>query len=76
MENSNCNPISWGHKIVYTTLLGENRESWNLYDGSEVAKRYDGPRREILADQVSHQYANVAPHFVAFISLTYRFIFV
>jgi len=50
---ANCNSISWGHKIVYTTLLGaDNQDSWKLYDASEVVKSYDGPRREILLDQV------------------------
>ncbi len=49
---ANCNPISWGSKTVFPKLLGQDREAWNLYDGSEVVKRYDGPRREILGDQV------------------------
>lgn len=56
---ANCNPISWGEKTVFPTLLGTNRETWNNYDGSEVVKRYDGPRREILADQVNPSYAFV-----------------
>ncbi|OXA54875.1 S-formylglutathione hydrolase, partial [Folsomia candida] len=52
----NCNPISWGHKTVFPKLLGADRETWNNYDGSEVIKRYDGPRREILADQGTDDY--------------------
>lgn len=44
---------------MFPTLLGTNRETWNNYDGSEVVKRYDGPRREILADQVNPSYAFV-----------------
>jgi S-formylglutathione hydrolase len=53
---ANCNPTSWGHKIVFTTLLGaDNQEKWKLYDGSEMVKSYDGPRREILLDQVGRE---------------------
>ncbi|CAL8123803.1 unnamed protein product [Orchesella dallaii] len=49
----NCNPISWGADCVFTPLLGaENKDTlWILNDPTEVAKRYDGPFRNILVDQ-------------------------
>lgn len=60
---ANCNPISWGDKTVFPTLLGQDRDAWNLYDGSEVVKRYDGPRREILADQVMQRFMTLLNYF-------------
>lgn len=52
----NCNPISWGKDCVFAPLLGKEEkdkdELWILYDPTEVAKRYDGPFRNILVDQV------------------------
>lgn len=52
----NCNPISWGGDSVFGPLLGKEDTDkatlWILYDTTEVAKRYDGPYRNILVDQV------------------------
>uniref|UniRef100_A0A1I7UIC1 S-formylglutathione hydrolase n=1 Tax=Caenorhabditis tropicalis TaxID=1561998 RepID=A0A1I7UIC1_9PELO len=47
-----CNPISvpWGQKAL-GGYLGEDQATWKEYDASEVLKRYEGPKREILVDQ-------------------------
>jgi len=51
----NCNPISWGGACIFGPLLGneekDKEELWILYDSTEVAKRYDGPFRNVLVDQ-------------------------
>lgn len=51
----NCNPISWGSDHVFAPLLGSDTKDtlWLQYDATEVAKRYEGPFRNILVDQVS-----------------------
>jgi len=40
------NILPWGQ------YLGTNREDWARYDACELARKYDGPEREILIDQV------------------------
>jgi S-formylglutathione hydrolase len=49
-----CNPTSWGRDMIFKKLLGDNEETWADYDASVVTKKYDGPYREILLDQVRY----------------------
>jgi len=49
----NCNPTSWADETVFPALLGPDREAWKPWDGTDVVRSYDGPRREILLDQGS-----------------------
>lgn len=47
-----CNPtqVPWGIK-AFTGYLGEeNRQLWNEYDATELAKSYKGPELDILMD--------------------------
>jgi len=43
----------WGKEVAFKRYLGdENKEKWSTYDASELIKSYQGPKREILVDQV------------------------
>jgi len=46
-----CNPTSWGQELIYRKYLGDDEESWKLFDACCVIGKYDGPLREILLDQ-------------------------
>jgi len=47
-----CNPVvrPWGKK-GFSGYLGQYEEAWKDYDATELAKRYKGPKTEILVDQ-------------------------
>eukprot|EP00995_Heteronema_vittatum_P001786 NODE_1253_length_1021_cov_259.442387_g841_i1.p1 GENE.NODE_1253_length_1021_cov_259.442387_g841_i1~~NODE_1253_length_1021_cov_259.442387_g841_i1.p1 ORF type:complete len:307 (+),score=139.70 NODE_1253_length_1021_cov_259.442387_g841_i1:55-921(+) len=47
-----CNPMNcpWGTK-AFGNYLGSDQAAWKEYDSCELAKSYDGPAREILANQ-------------------------
>lgn len=52
---TNPSITSWGKEKVFKNYLGDdNKELWASYDSCEVIKRYTGPPREILADQVEN----------------------
>lgn len=53
-----CNPTKcpWGEK-AFTGYLGENKESWNEWDATELVAKYKGPAIDILIDQV-RQYSH------------------
>lgn len=46
------NPIQcpWGKK-AFSGYLGEDKASWNDWDATELAKKYNGPPLDILIDQ-------------------------
>jgi len=48
-----CNPTSWGREAIFKRFLGDNEELYEDYDASYVIKKYNGPFRDILLDQVS-----------------------
>jgi len=47
-----CNPMNcpWGVK-AFTGYLGTDHEQWKQWDGSELAKSYNGPHLSLLVDQ-------------------------
>lgn len=49
---ANPSRCPWGEK-AFTGYLGSNKETWNQYDSCFLAQNYNGPRLEILVDQVS-----------------------
>ncbi|KAL3122534.1 hypothetical protein niasHT_003070 [Heterodera trifolii] len=47
-----CNPSKTGQKYL-RVFLGNEEEKWANYDATELAKKYEGPKREVLIDQGS-----------------------
>lgn len=47
-----CNPKNcpWGEK-AFTGYLGDNKESWNEWDATELVAKYKGPTIELFIDQ-------------------------
>ena len=47
---SNPSAVPWGQK-AFKGYLGDDKSQWKQYDATELAKAYDGPKRDILIDQ-------------------------
>merc|ERR1711904_21868 len=47
-----CNPINcpWGRK-AFGGYLGPSVDAWKEYDATELARKYQGPKKEIFVDQ-------------------------
>lgn len=54
---SNPTNCPWGEK-AFTGYLGDNKESWNEWDATELVAKYKGPAIELFIDQVNRKFVD------------------
>ena len=59
-----CNPINcpWGKK-AFSGYLGDDKKTWEDWDATVLASKYNGPPLDILVDQVINKCLHMKPLF-------------